>query len=102
MKDKLELAAIGTVIVLSVTFIAILLWPATITGHSVRSFDLIDNCGLMTNFVSHTIPNAGVCNIRCHDQCEAKELELLEASFVHRDAGCHSCHCTCKKRGWFS
>ncbi|MFH1850064.1 MAG: hypothetical protein ABH879_07845 [archaeon] len=59
------------------------------------AIDIADKCGQFMNLMSHTIPTEKSCEMRCRDQCNAKNYELKDYDFTLNPAGCNSCSCKC-------
>ena len=63
----------------------------------LNTFEIKDNCGVISGVEMHTIESSDGCELRCKNQCEGLDQEYEKIIFILAETGCHSCKCTCSK-----
>ena len=65
-------------------------------GNGPQYFEIKDECGLILGNLVHQVRDAGECRIKCVNECDVRDLEFLNFSFVGKLDDCNSCDCWCE------
>lgn len=88
----------GVVAVLAIIAIVLFFLPANFG--ETTTFAIKDKCGRFVNLIDHTIEDGEQCDIRCRQQCTAKDLKYDKSFFTEASSGCNDCECSCKEPWW--
>lgn len=96
---KLSIDRLWVVVaILAIAAVALFFMPASFG--EVTTFAIKDKCGKFVNLIDHTIEDDEQCDIRCRQQCKAKDLKYDESFFTEAASGCNDCQCSCKTPAW--
>jgi hypothetical protein len=70
--------------------------PLDAFGHVEQKFDVRDECSMILGNLIHTVNDEGVCEQKCHAQCDVREMEFVRSEFKESLVDCHTCNCYCK------
>lgn len=55
-----------------------------------------DECALILNTLITQIKDANICEMRCYNECEIREMNFYNSSFFLGKNSCNLCDCYCK------
>ena len=63
----------------------------------VERIDIADECSRIVGNLVHVIEDAGSCKLRCDNECEIRDKEYFNSSFLMSKSGnsCNACLCEC-------
>lgn len=60
-----------------------------------QEFSVPDECSLVMGNLIHQMKNDADCKIRCHGECQVREMDFVNHSFTEKFDSCHTCDCYC-------
>lgn len=61
----------------------------------IEEFSIDDTCSLISGQLIHPIKNEDVCRQRCVIECEVRNSEYKNHTFIASENNCNLCNCNC-------